>query len=380
MSQSKLASLDSTMAQGVSAEQTEASSSGGIVEYVQTCIYEHAGALFSEVILIIIAGVLLRKKTTDRAMRRLRKMDDCRPGTDAMDPRGPSPLAMLLFRLASLNDVEAFDKCFTTLTPAIVSDMVRHCSTMTSAPNMISTVAWVEDLAASRGVRRTPRTYERLVAAYASGHDERGVQNMGAMVEFWYFPNEAYCRYAIARCLDSGSSALAMEIAQGVRGRSVLDLRTYKAILTVYATAGLFAESCNVYHDMMKAGVEPDCVTYESLLIWSSRAGRPLLAKTLLHKSRGQVCLKAILWTLRAASKAGDVKGTIEFFNKIGLGHRPGFDTLVYNNLLDDCVAAKDHVSAVSYFEDMARRGTRMNAWTCNIMVKLAPSPETLMH
>ncbi|XP_020588535.1 pentatricopeptide repeat-containing protein At3g18110, chloroplastic isoform X2 [Phalaenopsis equestris] len=132
-------------------------------------------------------------------------------------------------------------------------------------------------------------------------------------------------------------------------------VQVFNAMMGVYARSGRFDDVRNLLDEMRKIGLEPDLVSFNTLI--NARA------------KSGQVPAGAALELLQ------DVRGS---------GLKP--DTITYNTLINACSQSPNLQEAVSIFEDMMRSKCQPDLWTYNTMISvygrcgMTQEAEQLLH
>ncbi|CAL9124214.1 unnamed protein product [Musa acuminata var. zebrina] len=140
--------------------------------------------------------------------------------------------------------------------------------------------------------------------------------------------------------------ALAAEVFQrcnpddGGAGADELSVQVYNAMMGVYARTGRFAKVQELLSSMRDRGLEPDLVSFNTLINAKAKAGSlaPGLALELLQEVRRS-------------------------------GLRP--DAITYNTLISACSRMSNLEDAVSIFKDMEASECQPDLWTYNAMISV---------
>mmetsp|Transcript_98474 Transcript_98474/g.284173 ORF Transcript_98474/g.284173 Transcript_98474/m.284173 type:complete len:903 (+) Transcript_98474:28-2736(+) len=257
-----------------------------------------------------------------------------------------------------------------SLTSEALAQMVVECERLGSHSEIIEAAAWLHRLSMDRRVHIFSSTFERLLAIYALGDEARGRDCLHRLLSRRRVLNAGICKLVMVRCVASKCLGLALGVAAHLSQRQDLGLPVFKALLSVYAAAGMHNEACGIYNRMLEAGVEPDAGAYGKLMRCAQAVGNELLSQELAIKSEGCGCIKTILKAIRSAGKEGQLEKAIEAFRQVDLGRALGVSTLAYNIVIDACCANKDVVRALELFEEMGQKGVKKNHITFNTMIK----------
>jgi len=256
------------------------------------------------------------------------------------------------------------------VTPETVSRAVEACIGAKSLVAKVELATQAERILADRGLMPPQGACEKLLMLLAMAENGTGVEMVRRMAHVGYELSESFCRHVMYRCAESHNWLLAETLASELKATSALSLPTYKMMMKVYACVGRYDKACDLYSDMASAGLEPDAVTYGSLMKFAIRAGRSSMAEELLNKSEGTGCIKTYLWTIRRAGQEGDLSKAIATFRQFQEEKSNAVDSMAYNIILDACCSNKDMATACEIFDEMAERGIKKSQVTFNTMIK----------
>jgi len=168
----------------------------------------------------------------------------------------------------------------------------------------------VERLLQEQGTPKSFALYDPLLKVYTRARDPKAMALFADMDRDGFFASEGLCGSLLARCGEARDLAFAEVIAGYLRRRSMMTLATYKTLMKVYVCCGKFESACDLYHEVIAAGVEPDHVMYGCLLKFSVKCGKTDLTEELLERSK-ITDVKNFTWFSRAAGREVGVLDSI---------------------------------------------------------------------
>jgi len=257
------------------------------------------------------------------------------------------------------------------VTPESVSRVVNACIGFEPLVAQVQAVTLAERIFEDRGVIPSQGACEKLLLmVHARAENGAGVELVRRMVHAGYEISEAFSRHVMYRCAESRNLSLMEALVAQLKSTKALSLPSYKMMLKVYAKAGKYDKACDLYSEMVSAGLEPDAVTYGSFMKLSMKIGRSSMAQELMQKSQGTGCIKTFLRTIRRAGQEGDLPKAIATFRQFQAEMPQAIDSMAYNLILDACSTNKDMATAREFFNEMAERGVKRNQVSFNTIIK----------
>lgn len=142
-------------------------------------------------------------------------------------------------------------------------------------------------LARDQGTQLGFSMYDALLKIYATASDARAMKLFEDMQSRGFFASEGLCGNLLSRCGDAGNLDFAECIVTYLRGRSGMTLRIFKTLMRVYARCGKFDLACDLYEQVLEAGLEPDDVMHGCIIKFAVKCGRPQLAEQLCGRGGG---------------------------------------------------------------------------------------------
>lgn len=225
----------------------------------------------------------------------------------------------------------------------------------------------VERLARRAGVLPFA-VYDSLLKFYASTDGARAAHLFREMIDEGLAASEGFCGSLISRSGESNSVAFAEDVANYLRGKSMMSLALLKTLMKAYASCGLYEKACDVFVEAKGLGIEPDAVMHSCAVKFAVKAGRRDLSEDLFN-SAPEVDVHNYMCLMRAAGRDGQVRRAIELLSRLR-EQAPGLvDSTVCNCALDACVMNGAAEEAERLVEEMRAAGV-CNCVTYNTLIK----------
>mmetsp|Transcript_20031 Transcript_20031/g.51206 ORF Transcript_20031/g.51206 Transcript_20031/m.51206 type:complete len:853 (+) Transcript_20031:145-2703(+) len=227
------------------------------------------------------------------------------------------------------------------------------------------------NVAAGKALRAQPRSYggnEALLKNLVKDRDSKVVVEVfRTMQQDGFYASEGLCGSLLSKCGEGHNLALADEIAAYLRDRRMTTLATYKTLMKVYASSGLYDRACDLYDQIRADGIEPDHVMYGCLVKFAVKCGRTELSRALFEGAKGGG-VRNYMWLIRAAGQAGDAEEAISLLRRF-LSSQGQPDPIAFNCVLDACVVSGDMVRCEEIFGEMRAEGL-LSTVAYNTMIK----------
>mmetsp|Transcript_91350 Transcript_91350/g.263658 ORF Transcript_91350/g.263658 Transcript_91350/m.263658 type:complete len:1086 (-) Transcript_91350:99-3356(-) len=226
----------------------------------------------------------------------------------------------------------------------------------------------LEGLALKQDAPMTFAVFEPLLKVFAKADASRASKLFKDLQESGFYASEGLCGSLMARSGEAGHIDFAEEVAAYLRSRSMMTLATYKTLMKVYATNGLYSKACDLHEDITADGIEPDQVMYGCLSKFAARVGRTEISNR-LHAKRSGPDPQTHIWSIRGAARDGDADKAMELLRRAESASGSGLDVAVYNATLDACATAGALERATELLQEMVRRGLA-NRVSYNTVIK----------
>jgi len=279
-----------------------------------------------------------------------------------------APFALTqFFRLAC--EAERVNECLNVLedtvelTSSAVFLMFDHCFKRSD----VELARRVERLARRSRVRFLGGAYEVLLRIYISAGDKCALDIFDEFQASGLQLTEATCVALLARCAETKFLSLADKIAEHLEAQGTLCMAAFCARMKVYASCGLYEKACDLYDQIVDAGLEPDGTMYGCLIRFSVECGRIELAHQLFDKAP-TLEIQNYMSLIRAAGRERNVEMAFDVMQKLKISGLP-VDLAVYNCLLNVCVSVGEMKRAVGLMQDMRAIGA-LDVITYNTLLK----------
>jgi len=291
----------------------------------------------------------------------------------AMQKRGlevPPSAITLLFKVAKENGSETTQRVLSSL-EGNVSLPVESFALLLNECLKQGDIKFARRLDALTQEQKTKMhysIYEPLLKLFAKACDARATAIFADMQAQGSFASEGLCGCLLARCSESQNLRFAEAITEYCRSRSLMTLSLFKTLMKVYACCGKYELACDLYEQVLAAGLQPDNVMIGCLVKFAVKCGRRELAEQLLEQSAG-ADIQNYMWLIRAAGKDGNVGRALELLREAEKAQVAGPDVALYNCVLDVYVTNGRMDDALAFFGAMKDRGT-VNLVTYNTVMK----------
>eukprot|EP00443_Scrippsiella_acuminata_P049953 CAMPEP_0115465256 /NCGR_PEP_ID=MMETSP0271-20121206/49308_1 /TAXON_ID=71861 /ORGANISM="Scrippsiella trochoidea, Strain CCMP3099" /LENGTH=921 /DNA_ID=CAMNT_0002892193 /DNA_START=140 /DNA_END=2902 /DNA_ORIENTATION=- len=178
--------------------------------------------------------------------------------------------------------------------------------------------------------------YEPLLKLFAKSGDTRAGEIFRQMQLDGNFASEGLCGSLLARSGEGRNLCFAETVIDYLRGRSMMTLPIFKTLMKAYACCGRYDLACDLYEQVLAAGLEPDHVMYGCLVKFAVKCGRTELSEKLFHRTRGGD-IQNFMCLIRAAGRSGKVDRAVELLREAESSRPQGADIAVYNCAIDAC-------------------------------------------
>jgi len=210
--------------------------------------------------------------------------------------------------------------------------------------------------------------YEPLLKLFAKSGDARACEIFQQIHQEGFDSSEGLCGSLLARCGEGQNLRFAEIIVEYLRGRSMMTLAIFKTLMKVYVCSGRYDSACDLYEQVLAAGLEPDHVMYGCLVKFAVKCGRTELSQELFKKSQGSD-IQSYMCLIREAGREGNVARAIELLRQVEGKQKLVLDPSLYNCTMDACVTNNGMDQARALLAEMSERGLA-NIITYNTLMK----------
>eukprot|EP00929_Paragymnodinium_shiwhaense_P043176 TRINITY_DN2223_c0_g1_i3.p1 TRINITY_DN2223_c0_g1~~TRINITY_DN2223_c0_g1_i3.p1 ORF type:complete len:898 (+),score=285.41 TRINITY_DN2223_c0_g1_i3:166-2859(+) len=178
--------------------------------------------------------------------------------------------------------------------------------------------------------------FDSLLKIYADAGDVRALDRFEAMQEADLRMSEGLCVGIVARCAASKFRRLAEAVADFGRGRGMMSLNMYSALMKVYAYEGSYQKACSLYDELRERNLEADGVMRGCLLKFAMEAGRTDLIVHLAERTAPDTHESLML--IKCCTQTKDIEKAFKIFNQMKEAGQL-VDVRPYNMVLDVCAS-----------------------------------------
>jgi pentatricopeptide repeat protein len=214
----------------------------------------------------------------------------------------------------------------------------------------------LEEFANQNNLQLSFGAYEVLLKLSTSAGDLHAMDVCERVTSRFPYFTDGLCAGRIARCAEQKFLVFAERLASVMRSRGQMTVMTYSALMKVYSYCNKYSEACDLYHQLLADGLEPDSTMYGCLMKFSAECGRTDLTRELSAKMPcNKLGVHHHMSLIRAAGQDKDVEKAFTVlaqFREAG-----GLDTAVCNAVLDVCCAVRDMERACRLVTEMRKDG-----------------------
>jgi len=185
------------------------------------------------------------------------------------------------------------------------------------------------------------RCYDSLLKVYAESCDPEAFSVLQEAQQLNVPLSDMFCTSLLARCAEKKFVTFAEEVARHVRATSKMNIAMYSALMKVYAYAYMYDKACDLYHDILADGIEPDSTMIGCLMRFSVECGRTDLFKELSEKPLMALDMQSCMSLIRAAGRDRDVDRAFAVLQQLSDNNMKP-DHIALNCVVDVCVKAGD--------------------------------------
>jgi len=226
----------------------------------------------------------------------------------------------------------------------------------------------VEQRARAASVQFGVSAYDALLKILVVHAHVRALDVFQEMQEAGIRISEGLCVGLLARCAESKFLRFAEEVARFVRGRDGMTLAVYSSLMKVYAYCGMYDKACDLYAQIIAAGLEPDSMMYGCLMKFSVECGRTDLSQELFNKAPA-LEIQNYMSLIRAAGRDKDVNKAFVVLEKLKQS-AVAVDIAAYNCVVDACVSSGDMKRARELIDTMKASLGSLDIITYNTLLK----------
>eukprot|EP00933_Yihiella_yeosuensis_P054912 TRINITY_DN534_c0_g1_i1.p1 TRINITY_DN534_c0_g1~~TRINITY_DN534_c0_g1_i1.p1 ORF type:complete len:1046 (-),score=300.81 TRINITY_DN534_c0_g1_i1:90-3227(-) len=216
-------------------------------------------------------------------------------------------------------------------------------------------------------IKLSGSAYDSLLKLYAVAGDSAAMKLFQEMQSAGARISEGLCVAILARCAESKYLPFAEEIVRYRRGSDGMTIALYSSLMKVYAYSGMYDKACDLYHQILEDGLEPDKMMYGCLMKFAVDCGRTQLSQELSEKVPS-LDIQNYMSLIRAAGRDGDVERALGVIKKLRASSVQ-IDVAAFNCVLDVCVKAKDLSRAQELLKEMKALGL-LDVITYNTLLK----------
>lgn len=262
--------------------------------------------------------------------------------------------------------------CNARLLEVLFNTLLDACVTVKDLDRMASIFAMMQEFQV--GVSAV--TFGTLIKAFGqAGWLGRCQQVWKDMLEAGIHPTIVTYGCYIDACIRNEDTSGAEEVfgsmvRQGVRPNAVI----YTTLIRGFAHARKPGKALDLYRRMRAENIEASSVTFNSVLdVVARQLAEPATLQEVLHDmQKAGIAPDAVTYSIliKASCSAGNVRNAISLF-KNTLGHGLVFDQVAFNTLLLACSKEEQVHEAEEIFEEMRRQGLTPTHVTTSIMLKM---------
>jgi len=226
----------------------------------------------------------------------------------------------------------------------------------------------LERLAEVEAVPLNYGAYEPLLKLHAMCDSNHAAELFESMETNGFFATEGFCGSLLARCAESQNMRLTEVVAGYLRRKSMTTLATYKTLMKVYASCGLYDRACDLHEELLQDGHKPDRQMCGCLVKFAVKCGRSDLSQKLFEQVEGGD-IQNYMWLIRAAGRDGNASKALALLRRLETEAPERLDVAVYNAVMDACVTSGELRQAQKLFEEMRESGLP-NLITHNTLMK----------
>jgi len=197
----------------------------------------------------------------------------------------------------------------------------------------------------------TLKVYDSLLKLYACVGDKYVIELFEELQRSSLPVSEGLCVGLLTRCAESQFLVFANKIIEFARANFQMTITLYSALMKVYAYCGMYDAACDLYPEILRAGLEPDQIMYSCFMKFAVECNRPSFLQELSHKVP-TIDLQNSMSLIRAAMKDKDVRSAVAVLERLkSVGVTP--DVTAYNAVLNVCAVARDLASTQKVLTEM---------------------------
>jgi len=224
----------------------------------------------------------------------------------------------------------------------------------------------VTALASERSIPLNYYSCDSLAKVYASEGSLRAIEYFDQMVSEFKV-TEASCVSIVSLCAQSKFINLAEHVYRHCRESKTLSLPVAAALMKVYAHSKMYEKACELYDEIVAAGLEPDAQMNGCVIDFAVRAGRTDLSGKLFQNSSFPREIQSFMSQLRGCRRDHDYERALSLLSEMrAMGIA---DKAACNSALDVCIVANAMPQAERVLAEMKAAGQR-DAVTYNTMIK----------
>jgi len=233
---------------------------------------------------------------------------------------------------------------------------------------------------------RGAHTYGSLIRGHGFIHDVPGVWatwremrgrhivptsiTLGCMVEALVTNGDPDAGYELIRDMQADQQC-----------HSTVNAVIYCSVLKGFAHQKRMEVVWSVYQEMLEKRLDFSIVTFNALVDACARCGHMHRVPTLLHDMQQQGIEPNVITystILKGHCQAGDVELGFEVLDRMKRETQLKPDEIMYNSLLDGCARGNLYDRGMDLLAEMEQAGVRPSNFTLSILVKLAAVQESL--
>eukprot|EP00930_Biecheleria_cincta_P037912 TRINITY_DN2605_c0_g2_i1.p1 TRINITY_DN2605_c0_g2~~TRINITY_DN2605_c0_g2_i1.p1 ORF type:complete len:1113 (-),score=243.30 TRINITY_DN2605_c0_g2_i1:322-3537(-) len=274
--------------------------------------------------------------------------------------------------VASHNEPLDEPLCASAVEAAIRCDRPMHAD---------SFMTLMGDLKSKSSMNSSASTYGSMIKLHGHNHDIKQVwATWNAMKQKGVSPSSVALGCMVEALVNSGETEAAAELVAGVaeeqRGSSTCILNTviFSSIIKGFTQAKKPERCFEVLKQMDELGIQGNTITYNTVLDALAKSGLmaevPAIFETMRQR---QIEPDKITYStlIKGYCVVGELDCALQLFEELKADERLEVDEIVYNSLIDGCGRLRKSQQALEFLDDMAKNNVKPSNYTMSIMVKL---------
>ncbi|XP_073116169.1 pentatricopeptide repeat-containing protein At3g49740-like [Elaeis guineensis] len=153
------------------------------------------------------------------------------------------------------------------------------------------------------------------------------------------------------------------------------DIVSWNALITGYSQENCYEPAVGVYHQMQKAGIEPDEFTYGSLLACSRIAADVKMIQALVIKNGFITSTEDCNAIISAYAKCGEIASSYQVFNEM-----PSRNIISWNSIISGYVLSGFPVRSLEIFSALIKSRLMPNSYTLSTVLSTCATMPARKH